>query len=119
MFNLDNKSFFKRSKGKNIPLDDDNWGTINTKFLLDVPNFDEIINVNSKLQMLSTRKVKERDEDKEDLNSKKKAKKYIKNEVNRVAKFEYNGTFSDVTKLNTSYFAYLYDKDNDTYFFIN
>jgi hypothetical protein len=68
--------------------------------------------------MLSSRNVKERDEFAEDLNSKSIAKKYIKNEIHRISKLEYYGNFSDLIKLHTDYFAYLYDKDNHyTYFF--
>ena len=53
---------------------------------------------------------------KEDLNSKKKLKRYITNEINRLTKLEYNGIFEDLTGLHTDYFAYLYDKDDINYF---
>ena len=119
LFNLSKRTFFKRNKGKNIPFDYENWNKVNTEFLLDVPKFKDIIDVKNNLQMLSPRRVKNRDEDIEDLNSQKKAKKYIKKEIKRIAKLEYNGTFSDITSLNTNYFAYLYDKNNAAYFFKN
>ena len=119
LFNLSKRTFFKRNKGKNIPFDYENWNKVNTEFLLDVPKFKDIIDVKNNLQMLSPRRVKNRDEDIEDLNSQKKAKKYIKKEIKRIAKKEYNGTFSDITSLNTNYFAYLYDKNNAAYFFKN
>ena len=118
LFNLNDRTFYKRKKGKNIPYNDNDWYSIDNNYLLKVPDFNDIININKNVKMLSSRNVKERDEFAEDLNSKSIAKKYIKNEIHRISKLEYYGNFSDLIKLHTDYFAYLYDKDNHyTYFF--
>ena len=119
LFNLNDRTFYKRKKGKNIPYNDNNWYNINNNYLLNVPNFNDIININKNVIMVSSRNVKERDEYAEDLSSKFIANRYIKNEIHRISRFEYYGNFSDLTKLHTDYFAYLYDKDNHYIYFFD
>ena len=71
-------------------------------------NFNEIITIDKPLKILSVRKVKDRDEDKEDLDSNQIAKCYINNNIKRIAKFEYYGSLTDLKGLKENYFLYIY-----------
>ena len=62
----------------------------------------------TKSQIISVRKVKERDENMEDINAQKEALNYIKENIKRIAKFEYTGSFNDIKGLKENYFAYIY-----------
>ena len=42
LFNLNDRTFYKIKKGINIPFEDEDWYKINSDYLLNVPNFNEI-----------------------------------------------------------------------------
>ena len=115
LFDLDKKSFFKKENKilKSIDILD-----IDNKYQLDVIDFDKIIQIEKPLQIISVRKVKERDENMEDINAQKEALNYIKENIKRIAKFEYTGSFNDIKGLKENYFAYIYfQKLNSAYFY--
>ena len=115
LFDLEKKSFYKR-KNKNIyNIDIFNF---NSKYQLNIIDFDEIIQIKKPLHLISLREVKRRDENMEDANAQKEAINLLKGNIKRVAKFEYNGNFKDLKKLKENYFAYIYfQKLNYVYFY--
>ena len=110
LFDLNDKIFYKIEN--NIKENYDNkLFEINNEFLLDIPEFEAIITSDKDLRVLSTREVKDIDEDIEDYNAKIMAEDYINNkDIRRVGKFQFKGFFSDIKKLQTNYFAYIYYK---------
>ena len=117
LFDINNLSFYKREKSINQNID---IFEINEKFQLDFKDFKEIIDITKPLQILSLRKVKERDEESENSDMQEFAKPYIDKELKRVAKFEYNGSFYDLKKLDENYIAYIYyQKEISVYFYKN
>ena len=118
LYDISSQNFFIRDKGKNNCYNNDLY-KINENYSLPIINFEDIINIKN-FTMLSTRKVKKRDEDKEDENSTNivntKLKDYLK-KIKRVSKLEYHGKFSDINKLHEKYFCYIYDNDNNFAYF--
>ena len=47
----------------------------------------------------------------EDTNAQIEAKNFIKENIKRIAKFEYIGNFADLKRLKENYFAYIYFKN--------
>ena len=114
-FNINNMSFYKREKKMNQNID---IFEINKEYRIEFKDFNEIMQIDKPLQILSLRKVKERDEKKEDSDIQELAKKYLNKNIKRVAKFEYKGAFSDLKNLNENYFAYIYyQKEISVYFY--
>ena len=117
LFDLNKKTFYKKEEGKNKSYNKKLF-EINKDYLLDVPDFEDIIKINKNLLILSTRNVKERDEISEDSKAKEIAKNYItKEEIIRVAKFQFGGNFSDIKSLEKDYFGYIYSKDKKSAYF--
>ena len=110
LFDLNTCLFYERVKGNSIEKD---IFEIDDKYLLNVIDFNEIIEINHPLTILSSRKVKERDEDKEDEKAEEKAKNLMGQSIKRIAKFEFKGNFTDLKKLNENYFAYIYLKSKE------
>ena len=108
LFDFEKKSFYKKENKKinNIDIFD-----FNRKYQLDIIDFDKIIEINKPLNLISLRKVKERDECMEDTNAQIEAINFIKENIKRIAKFEYIGKFADLKRLKENYFAYIYFKD--------
>ena len=117
LFDLNDKIFYKIEN--NIKENYDNkLFEINNEFLLDIPEFEAIITSDKDLLVLSTRKVKDRDEDTEDYNAKIMAENYMNNkDIRKVGKFQFKGFFSDIKKVQTNYFAYIYYKKEIAAFF--
>ena len=105
LFDLDKKIFYKRENQNIYSID---IFDINSKYQLDIIDFDKIIQIEKPLQIISVRKVKGRDENMEDINTQKEALNYIKGGIKRIAKFEYLGNFADLKGLKENYFAYIY-----------
>ena len=105
LFDLKNKSFCKKIKEKYFQKD---VFEIDIKHQLNIDDFNTIININAPLTILSLRKVKNGMEDLEDLNAEQKAKNYITQSIERIAKFEFTGKFTDIKRLKENYFAYIY-----------
>ena len=105
LFDINKGSFFKRNNGKFFDID---FFEVDNQFLLNFENFSEIITIDKPLKILSVRKVKDRDEDKEDLDSNQIAKCYINNNIKRIAKFEFFGSLTDLKGLKENYFLYIY-----------
>ena len=92
---------------------------IDDKYQLNILNFNEIISIDKSLQILSIRNVKGRDITKEDMEAKEEAKKYMRQNIERVAKFEYKGSFYDLKRLNTNYFGFIYFQKKISAYFYN
>ena len=117
LYDLNNSLFYKRIARKNYEKD---LFEIDEEFQLNITNFNSIIKINKDLQILSLRRVKDRDENKEDSEAKEEAKKYINQNIKRIAKFEYSSNFTDLKELKENYFGYIYwKKDIYVYFYKN
>ena len=114
LFDLKNKSFCKKIKEKYFQKD---VFEIDIKHQLNIDDFNTIININAPLTILSLRKVKNGMEDLEDLNAEQKAKNYITQSIERIAKFEFTGKFTDIKRLKENYFAYIYLKKEISIYF--
>ena len=120
LFDLNAKIFYKIEKNFKENYDNKLF-EINNEFLLDIPEFESVITSDKDLRVLSTRKVKDIDEDTEDYNAKIMAENYIHNkDIRRVGKFQFKGFFSDIRKLQTNYVAYIhYKKEISALFYDN
>ena len=116
LFDIIEFSFYEK---KNKELFQTDIFKINNEFKLDIINFDDIININKPLNILSLRKVKNRNEAQEDLNVNNEAKNWIDQNIKRIAKFEFIGNFNDLKRLNKDYFAFVYSKDENYIYFYN
>ena len=122
LFDINEMSFKIRKNGKYIDYNNEIF-EFNNKYDLNIPKFDNIINVNNNIQLeiLSPRPIKEiYYENKEDIEAQDNFKKISKQNttIKRIAKFYYKGSFNDIKKLDKDYFIYYYDKsDNKSFFF--
>ena len=122
LFDINEMSFKIRQNGKYKDYNNEMF-EFNDKYNLNINKFDNIINVNNniELEMLSPRKIKEIYlENSEDLKSEEIFKIIFKqdNQIKRIAKFNYKGSFNDIKKLDKNYFIYYYDnKGNKSYLF--
>ena len=114
LFDLNNSSFYERIKGKSYNKD---IFEIDNNFQLNISNFNEIIQIDIPLNILSPIKVKERNENKEDLDINNVARNYISENIKRIAKFEYIGKFADLKRLDEKYFGYIYFKNEISIYF--
>ena len=115
LFDLNSCSFFERIKGESYKKD---LFEIDNKYMLNLIDFNELIKIDKPLNLLSSRKVQNIEENMEDLDVMKEADKYMGKKIKRIAKFEYKGNFSDLKKLNENYFGYIYlQKTKFIYFF--
>ena len=115
LFDINKSLFYKRENEDNIKID---IFDINIKYQLDIIGFDKIITIDKPLKIKSLRKVKGRDKDKEDSDV-RTALKLTKENVKRIAKFEYTGVFNDLKGLEKNYFAYIYFKEKSYIYFYN
>ena len=95
LFDINESLFYKRENGENIKID---IFDINIKYQLDIIDFDEIIKIDKPLKIKSVRKVKGRNEEEEDLKV-QTALNLTKDNVKRIAKFEFTGVFNDLKEL--------------------
>ena len=115
LFDINESLFYKRENGENIKID---IFDINIKYQLDIIDFDEIIKIDKPLKIKSVRKVKGRNEEEEDLKV-QTALNLTKDNVKRIAKFEFTGVFNDLKELKKNYFAYIYFKEKSFIYFYN
>ena len=115
LFDINESLFYKRENGENIKID---IFDINIKYQLDIIDFDEIIKIDKPLKIKSVRKVKGRNEEEEDLKV-QTALNLTKDNVKRIAKFEFTGIFNDLKELKKNYFAYIYFKEKSFIYFYN
>ena len=115
LFDINESLFYKRENEENIKID---IFDINIKYQLDIIDFDEIIKIDKPLKIKSLRKVKGRNKDNED-SMVQTALKLTKENVKRIAKFEYTGVFNDLKKLKENYFAYIYFQEQSYIYFYN
>ena len=121
LFDINEMSFKIRQNGKYIDYNNEIF-EFNNKYDLNIPKFDNIINVrtNIELEMLSPRPIKEiYYENIEDLEAQKNFQKISKQNttIKKIAKFYYKGSFNDIKKLDKDYFIYYYDKSENKSFF--
>ena len=122
LFDINEMSFKIRQNGKYKDYNNEMY-EFDDKYNLNINKFDNIIKVNNNIQleMISPRKIKELYlEYREDLEAEKIFKKISKqnNQIKRVAKFKFKGSFNDIKRLDKKYFIYYYDnKGNKAYLF--
>ena len=117
LFDLNTGLFYERIKGNSIKKD---IFEIEDKYQLNIKDLNKIIQINNPLTILSLRRVKERNEEDEDKKAEQMAKEYIKESIQKIAKFEYTGNFKDLKQLDKNYFANIYlQKIISVYFYNN
>ena len=122
LFDINKMSFKIRQNGKYKDYNNEIF-EFNNKYDLNIKKFENIIKVsNIKLEMLSSRPIKEiyleNIEDREaqqifQMNSKHNT------QIERIAKFNYKGLFNDIQNLDSNYFICYYNNMNKSYFFSN
>ena len=119
LFDINNRSFYVRKNKINIPYDQSIY-EINEEYCIQLLDFNSIINLDNNIKMLSTRKVRERNEKKEDEDAQMVANKKINKKFKRVSKLEFFGSINDIKEVNENYFCYIYNrKKNYCYFYKN